>query len=125
MKKECAIPMNKNKGDAQCCRSFRGIKLMSHTMKIWERIIEARLRDSVEISKQQYGFMLVNGNYRCHVCLNPFTTKSFFKFVIKLLSISLSLLSLQSSLSGKNDSEEASSLLLSNTKLLGSVRPIF
>ena len=30
---------------------------MSHTMKIWERIIEARLRDRVEIGKQQYGFM--------------------------------------------------------------------
>ena len=30
---------------------------MSHTMKIWERIIEARLRDRVAISKQQYGFM--------------------------------------------------------------------
>ena len=30
---------------------------MSHTMKIWERIIEARLTDRVEISKQQYGFM--------------------------------------------------------------------
>ena len=30
---------------------------MSHTMKIWETIIEARLRDRVEISKQQYGFM--------------------------------------------------------------------
>ena len=30
---------------------------MSHTMNIWERIIEARLRDSVEISKEQYGFM--------------------------------------------------------------------
>ena len=30
---------------------------MSHTMKIRERIIEARLRDSVEISEQQYGFM--------------------------------------------------------------------
>ena len=26
-------------------------------MKIWKRIIEARLRDSVEISKQQYGFI--------------------------------------------------------------------
>ena len=26
-------------------------------MKIWERIIEARLRDRVQISKQQYGFM--------------------------------------------------------------------
>ena len=30
---------------------------MSHTLKVWERIIEARLRDRVEISKQQYGFM--------------------------------------------------------------------
>ena len=26
-------------------------------MKIWERIIKARIRDRVEISKQQYGFM--------------------------------------------------------------------
>ena len=51
------IPMYENKRDAQCCRNHRGIKLISHTMKIWERIIEARLRDSVEISKQQYGFM--------------------------------------------------------------------
>ena len=30
---------------------------MSHTVKVWKRIIEARLRDRVEISKQQYGFM--------------------------------------------------------------------
>ena len=30
---------------------------MSHTMKVWERIIEARLRDGVEISKHQYRFM--------------------------------------------------------------------
>ena len=51
------IPIYKNKGDTQCCGNYRGIKLMSHTMKIWERIIEARLRDSVEISKQQYEFM--------------------------------------------------------------------
>ena len=51
------IPIYKNKGDAQCCRNYRGIKLMSHTMKVWEGIIEARLRDRVEISKQQYGFM--------------------------------------------------------------------
>ena len=51
------ILIHKNKEDAQCCGSYRRIKLMSHTMKIWERIIEARLRDRVEISKQQYGFM--------------------------------------------------------------------
>ena len=30
---------------------------MSHTMKIWERVIKARLRNRVQISKQQYGFM--------------------------------------------------------------------
>ena len=30
---------------------------MSHTMKVWEGIIEARLRDRVEINKHQYGFM--------------------------------------------------------------------
>ena len=51
------IPIYKNKGDAQCCGNYRGIKLMSHTMKVWERIIEARIRNRVEISKQQYGFM--------------------------------------------------------------------
>ena len=51
------IPIYKNKGDAQCCGNYRETKLMSHTIKIWERIIEARLRDRVEISKQQYGFM--------------------------------------------------------------------
>ena len=51
------IPIYKNKEDAQCCGNYRGIKLMSHTMKVWKKIIEARLRDIVEISKQQYGFM--------------------------------------------------------------------
>ena len=51
------IPIYKNKGAAQCCGNCRRVKLMSHTMKVWERIIEARLRDRVEINKQQYGFM--------------------------------------------------------------------
>ena len=55
------IPINKNKGDQQCCGNYRETKLMSHTMKVWERIIEARLRDRVEISKQQYGFMPEKG----------------------------------------------------------------
>ena len=55
------IPIYKNKGDQQCCGNYRGIKLMSHTMKVWERIIEARLRDRVEISKQQYGFVPEKG----------------------------------------------------------------
>ena len=56
-RKSVLIPIYKNKGETQCCGNYRGIKLMGYTMKVWERIIEARLRDRVEISKQQYGFV--------------------------------------------------------------------
>ena len=55
------IPIYKNKGDAQCCGNYREIKLISDTMKVRERIIKARLRNRVEISKQQYGFMSGKG----------------------------------------------------------------
>ncbi|KAK3552015.1 hypothetical protein QTP70_031597, partial [Hemibagrus guttatus] len=51
------VPIFKNKGDVQNCSNYRGIKLMSHTMKLWERVVEARLRKVVEICEQQYGFM--------------------------------------------------------------------
>ncbi|XP_056695017.1 uncharacterized protein [Spinacia oleracea] len=39
------------------CANYRGIKLMSHTVKLWERIIEQRLRRIVKISENQFGFM--------------------------------------------------------------------
>ncbi|KAK3571709.1 hypothetical protein QTP86_017856, partial [Hemibagrus guttatus] len=51
------VPIFKNKGDVQSCSNYRGIKLMSHTMKLWERVVEARLRKVVDICEQQYGFM--------------------------------------------------------------------
>ncbi|XP_047493551.1 uncharacterized protein LOC125042129 [Penaeus chinensis] len=51
------IPIFKNKGDIQDCGNYRGIKLMAHTLKMWERVIEKRLREKVEISEQQFGFM--------------------------------------------------------------------
>ncbi|KAK3517427.1 hypothetical protein QTP70_010672 [Hemibagrus guttatus] len=51
------VPIFKNKGDVQSCSNYRGIKLMSHTMKLWEKVVEARLRKVVEICEQQYGFM--------------------------------------------------------------------
>lgn len=31
---------------------------MSHTIKLWERVIEARLRSEVDIYRKQSGFML-------------------------------------------------------------------
>ena len=38
------------------CSNYRGIKLLSHTMKLWERVIDQRLRDTVSISDGQFGF---------------------------------------------------------------------
>ena len=51
------IPIYKDKGDIQDCANYRGIKLMAHTMKMYERIIEARIRDETAISEEQFGFM--------------------------------------------------------------------
>ena len=56
-KRSVLILIYKNKGGTQCCGNYRGIKLMIHTMKVWERIIEAKIKDGVVISKQQYEFM--------------------------------------------------------------------
>ena len=38
------IPIYQEKGDIQDCGNYRGIKLLSQAMKLWERIIEARVR---------------------------------------------------------------------------------
>lgn len=47
------VPNFKNKGDLQGCGNYKGINLMSHTMKLWEIIVE------------QY----VCEQYVCAVCL--------------------------------------------------------
>ena len=51
------VPIFKNKGDVQSCTNYRGIKLMSHTMKLWERVIEHRLRRVTSMTQNQFGFM--------------------------------------------------------------------
>ena len=35
-RKSIMVPIYKNKGDIQNCNNYRGIKLMSYTMKLWE-----------------------------------------------------------------------------------------
>ena len=51
------VPLYKGKGDIKEWGNYRGIKLMNHSMKLWERVIEARIRKEVTIAKQQFGFM--------------------------------------------------------------------
>ena len=51
------VPIFKEKGDIQDCGNYRSIKMISHTMKIWERVIDRRLREETTIGEEQFGFM--------------------------------------------------------------------
>ena len=51
------VPIYKEKGDVQECQNYLGIKLLSHTMKIWEHIVDKRVRGEVEVTEEQFGFM--------------------------------------------------------------------
>ena len=50
------VPIFKGKGDMQDSGNYRGIVLMSHTLKLWEKVLEGRLRMLVEIGEGQFGF---------------------------------------------------------------------
>ena len=56
-KKGVIIPIYKGKGDILDCNAYRPIKLLEHTMKVFERILENRLRKIVKIDEMQRGFM--------------------------------------------------------------------
>ena len=56
-RKSILVPIYKNKGEIQSCTNYRGIKLMCHTIKLWERAIEQRLRHETTISENRFGFM--------------------------------------------------------------------
>ena len=48
--------IQKGKGDALECGSYRGIKLLDQVMKVFERVIEVRLRGQVNVDGMQFGF---------------------------------------------------------------------
>ena len=58
--KAVICPVFKNKGDRAECGNYRGISLLPHITKIYERILERRLRCLVEdrLGEWQYGFRL-------------------------------------------------------------------
>ncbi|CAG4936579.1 unnamed protein product [Parnassius apollo] len=51
------VPIYKGKGSKYECNNYRGIKLLSHTMKLYERVIDSRIRSECELSKNHYGFV--------------------------------------------------------------------
>jgi len=48
MKKKIT-PICKQKGDALDCGNYRGIKQLSHCLKLWERVVEKKIRGLVKI----------------------------------------------------------------------------
>ena len=55
-RKSTITPIYKGKSDIMDCKNYRGIKLLSHTFKIWERIIEARIRSILIPHETHLGF---------------------------------------------------------------------
>ena len=52
----------KHKGEGTERGNYRDLKLLEHTMKIFERIIEKEIRKVIDISEIQFGFMPGRGN---------------------------------------------------------------
>ena len=44
-------------GDIQECKNYRGIKLLTHTFKIWERVLDIQVGECTDIHGSQFGFM--------------------------------------------------------------------
>ncbi|VDP07426.1 unnamed protein product [Heligmosomoides polygyrus] len=51
------IPIWKKKCSPANCSNYRPIRLLSHSMKIFERIVDGRIRDIVQLSSNQCGFV--------------------------------------------------------------------
>ena len=51
------VPIFKGKGDVRNCSTYKGVKLLEHTMKIVERVLERRIRELVNIDPMQFGFV--------------------------------------------------------------------
>ncbi|XP_050677286.1 uncharacterized protein LOC126973982 [Leptidea sinapis] len=47
------VPFNKNKGDIRLCGNYRAIKIISHTLKIWERVISRWLHLMTKVTEKQ------------------------------------------------------------------------
>ena len=46
----------KGKGDAIECGKYRGIRLLEHAMKLFEKVLEERLRKLIKVDGLQFGF---------------------------------------------------------------------
>ena len=50
------IPLYKGNGDALECGKYRGLQLLDHGMKIYERVLINKLLPLIRIDNNQFGF---------------------------------------------------------------------
>lgn len=49
--------MDKIEEDIQNCANYKKIKVMRHIIKLWQRVVEWRLRKKTQVAKNQFGCM--------------------------------------------------------------------
>ena len=69
------VPIFKVKGNSLNPNSYRRIELLKHAFKLYEKILEGRLREVVDIDKMQYGFMPGRGTVDVVFVLGRLTKK--------------------------------------------------
>ena len=67
------MPLYKGKGDVRERGNDRGVKL-SYSMKLWERVVDSRIRNEVTIAEQQFGFMPGRSTTDAIFCLDTHVT---------------------------------------------------
>jgi hypothetical protein len=60
-----SVPIYTNKGDIQSCTNYRGIKLMSYTMKLWESYRASYERNNENLY-QPFWFYTRKVNHEIH-----------------------------------------------------------
>ena len=73
------VPIFKGKGDARSCGAYRGVKLLEHTMKIVEKVLERRMRGVVEVDEMQFGFMPGKGTIDAVLILRRLQKEYLYK----------------------------------------------
>ena len=53
-KDSITIPIYKGKGDAMECRNYRGLRMLEHGMKVYEYVLERRLREIVDVGSYHW-----------------------------------------------------------------------
>ena len=74
------VSIFKGKGDPLNPNSYRGIKLLEHAFKLYEKVLDRRLREVVDIDKKQYGFMQGRGTVDAMFVLKRLSEKFRAKY---------------------------------------------